>query len=562
MNRSVFWISCEFFVLFCLCTCSLADDKVNDTSITKRLGLVNYLFPEPSELLSPLLPSSPLRRSSVNGHWVFPQSSRNGFSIASLIPGGTTMDLAESVPRFSYSRFIKDGESGSGLNDTQATNSSSAYAEYGRRNGGSPGSVVSSANNNQQMNRDSNSGQQRSDRNDDVDIDAELKAADKVVESAIDSGANNSPSSTPGPLDDGRGFRRPGMRPLRAFRPGQGGPGGPFEGPYGPYREMRGLSGNGGHFGPIRGLAGGPGLWSPSAFPFSGRPRVPFAMGMKSGLGLNEFNEGGRGSPMSMNPHLWNEIDALTASGSNGANGAVPSGSFDLPAFPLSGLSGEGYPLLGGPTSLGLYPLTPAASSTNGQLHPSASTAHGQVLPSPLQGVMGAPGLHGSLPGSGLPGLVGGLPGGLNGPAPGSSGSSGAPGAPGASGASGAGDSSNLADLQKAHPGLHPEQYKYLQQWYSYLNQPSIKSYVDSFRDSDDPSSSSAKPSSSSSSPDANKEGNRPWFRNLRLFPNMDMTRLQLPRVRDIFRNIGTRLGSSTASTSTTTESSADPFNV
>ena len=99
------------------------------------------------------------------------------------------MDLAESVPRFSYSRFMKDASmvaTGSGLNDTQATNSSSTYAEYGRRNRGSSGSAVSSSNNNQQTVRDSSSGQQRSDGNDDVDIDAELKAAGKVIESAIE----------------------------------------------------------------------------------------------------------------------------------------------------------------------------------------------------------------------------------------------------------------------------------------------------------------------------------------------------------------------------------------
>ncbi|XP_015793728.1 collagen alpha-1(III) chain-like [Tetranychus urticae] len=576
MNR--YWIvSCEFFILFCFLTNPLlADDSSapskpdNDTSITKRLGLVNYLFPEPSELASSSLSSSlngisnPLSRSSINGHWIFPQNSRNLFSIASLVPGGTTMDLAESVPRFSYSRFMKDAgvPSLSGFNDTLG-NSSSAYSEYGRRNGGSPGSVTSSPNNNQQNGRESTSGQSRSDGNDDVDIDAELKAADKVVESAIESGSDSSPSSTPGPLGDGRGFR-PGMRsrPMRGFRPGG------FDGHYGPngYR-MRGLSANGGpsSFSPIRGLAGGPGLWSPSGFPLSayqmGAARSPFNMGMKSGH-LSDFanSEGARGNQISMNPLLWNEIDALTASA--GASGASVPGSasghagsqFDVSAFPLSGLMGaENYPsLIGGPNPLGLFPLPAPSSSANGQLHPSASTTHGQILPSPLQapGAPGLPGLSGSLPGVGLAGLPPAM----------------APGTPGAPGAD-----ASLADLQKAHPGLHPEQYQYLQQWYNYLNQPSIKSYVDSFRDPEDSSSSSSNnngaksgssPSSSSSSnSDANKDGNRPWFRNLRLFPNMDMSRLQLPRVREMFRNFRTGLGSP-ASTSTTTESSTGPFNV
>ncbi|XP_074594525.1 uncharacterized protein LOC141849910 [Brevipalpus obovatus] len=181
------------------------------------------------------------------------------------------------------------------------------------------------------------------------------------------------------------------------------------------------------------------------------------------------------------------------------------------------GLGGEGtYPLIGGPN-----PMPPFHFPMGG-------------MPGPMGGGPMGGGPMGGGPG-GMP--MGGPP---SQPKPSESGQQ-------------QSASSNQADysvnnLQKMHPGLHPMQYQYLTQWYSYLNQPMIRSYIENFKDPNESNDDKQKQSASNE----DKSSSR-WFRNLRLFP-LSLQKIQLPRVREIFDRIRPQTTSTTTESSSSTE--------
>lgn len=208
----------------------------------------------------------------------------------------------------------------------------------------------------------------------------------------------------------------------------------------------------------------------------------------------------------------------------------------------LAGGDPEGMPLYGGEE----YALT----GLRGQL-PAGLGGEGTYPliggPNPM------PPFH--FPMGGMPGPMGGMPGSMGGSplgGPGGVPMGGQMSKPGESGQQQSA-SSNQADysvnnLQKMHPGLHPMQYQYLSQWYSYLNQPMIRSYIENFKDPNESNDDKQKQSASNE----DKSSSR-WFRNLRLFP-LSLQKIQLPRVREIFDRIRPQTTSTTTESSSSTE--------